>query len=130
MKLSGQTIVMVPWWDAEGMKQWLRLTFQGEADSRFIFRQIRVYIQKEFNKVVDKQWIKAHCPIINEALDYTGSSKIQSLSNDESFTGMINEWVERLEADEDENESDTLLQNGDTERPEQPLCAVPDGIEY
>jgi len=120
---------MVPWWDAEGMKQWLRLTFHGDADSRFIFRQIRVYIKTEFNKVVDKQWIKAHCPIINEALDSTGSSKLQRLSDDESFTVMVDEWIERLEADENEDESDTPLQEGDTDSPEQPLCAVPDRIE-
>jgi hypothetical protein len=126
MKLKGQTIVMVPWFDSDGMKQWLRLSFRGKMDERFMYRQVVAYIKREFNKTVDKKWIKATCPIINEFKDHSGKEKYQGLSDTTAFNSMVEDWIKRLESDEDEDKSDTILPQEDHGTPELPVQPVSD----
>lgn len=126
MKLRGQTIVMVPWFDSDGMKQWVRMTFRGEMDSRFMYKQIRLWIKKEFKKHVDKKWIKANCSIINEYLDENGKEKNQPLSDDAAFDQLVEDWIKRLESYEDEDESDTVLSKENTGDSEEPVRPVSD----
>lgn len=115
MILKGQTIVMVPWFDADGMKQWVRLSFKGEMDERFMYKQVRTYIKKEFNKTVDKRWIKACCPIMNEYIDSKGKERKKQVSNDDSFLQLVEEFIKEVESNEDENRADYLLQTGNSE---------------
>jgi len=126
MKLTGQTIVLVPWFDAEGMKQWVQMRFNGEMDSRFLYKQIAAYIKKEFGKRVDKVWIKASCPIINEHQDAKGREKRKQLSDDVSFTKMVEDFIKDMESNADEDSADYVLQGGNPEGTEFPVQAVPD----
>lgn len=114
MKLKGQTIVMLPWFDSDGMKQWVRLTFRGDMDERFMYKQVRLYIKKEFNKRVDKQWIKAHCPILNEYI-YKGKERTKQISNNDSFMQLVEEFIKEVESNEDEDRADYILQTGNPE---------------
>jgi len=126
MKLRGQTIVMIPWFQADGMKQWVRMSFRGEIDKRLLYRKIAEYIKQEFDKRIDKKWIDANCGIINEFLDDKGKPKFNSVSSGDGLNKVIEDWIERLEADEDEDEPNPVLPSGDNEGSELPLRSVPD----
>ena len=126
MKLTGQTIVLVPWFDAEGMKQWLRMSFNGEMDSRFLYKQIIAYIKKEFGKKVTKAWVKASCPIINERLDKKGNERRTQLSSDNAFMQIVEDFIKDMESNEDEDIADYILQGGNPEGTEFPVRPVPD----
>lgn len=125
MKLHGQTIILLPWWDAEGMKQWLRLTFNGTVDSRFMYRQIVAYIKKEFNKTVDKNWVKRNCPMLNEYRDSKGKDVRKQISDDTSFTQLLEEYIQRMESYEDEDEPDSVLPPENTGSSELPVSSMP-----
>lgn len=126
MKLRGQTIVMVPWFEADGMKQWVRMSFRGEIDKRLLYNKVIAYIKQEFGKTVSKGWVDAHCGIINEFLDEKGKTKFNSVSSGAGLNQIIEDWIERLQADEDESEPDSVLPGGDNESSELPLRSVPD----
>lgn len=125
MKLYGDTIVLVPWFDHEGMKQWYKLTFTGEMNRRFMYSQIAKFIKKEFNKSVSKAWIKASCPIINEYHKGT-KAKRQQLTSDGAFTQLVQDWIGEMESNEDEDRADYLLQTGNPEGAVGPVRPVPD----
>lgn len=126
MKLKGQTIVMLPWFDSDGMKQWVRLTFRGEMDARELYKHVRVYIRKEFNKKVDKQWIKANCPILNEYTDDKGKDRTKQVSDSDSFMQLVDEWIREVESNEDEDRADYLLQTGNPEGTVEQMRPLPD----
>lgn len=126
MKLYGDTIVLVPYFDHENMKQWYKLTFIGEMDRKFLYKQIGKFIAKEFNKSVSKAWIKASCPIINE-YQYGKKAKRQKLlSDDGSFTQLVEDWITGMESNEDEDRADYLLQTGNLEGATEQVRPVPD----
>ena len=126
MKLLGQTVVLIPYFDHVGMKQWLRLSFNGEMSHKFMYRRITAFIKSEFNKTVSKQWIKRSCPVLNDRRDErTGKLKRKQITDNDAFESMINDWIRRIE-DETEDKSDTILQAEDTRTPEEPVRPVPD----
>ena len=126
MKLTGQTIVLIPWFDSDGMKQWVRLSFDGEMTDDFMYRQVRLYIKKEFDKKIDKRWIKAMCPILNEHRDNKGKPKTKQITSDTAFTQMIEEFIKGVESNEDEDRADYILQTGNPEGTVQQVRPVQD----
>lgn len=125
MKLYGQTIVLIPYFDHEGMKQWYRLTFTGEMNRQFMYRQLIKFIKTEFNKSVSKAWIKQCCPIINEYEDGK-KNKRKQLTSDGAFTKLVDDWVGEMKSNEDEDRADYLLQTGNPEGTTGPVRSVPD----
>lgn len=126
MKLHGETIVLIPYFDHEKMKQWFKLSFVGEMDSRFLYKKLADFIKTEFGQSVSKSWIKKSCPILNEYKDGKKKGSRRQLSHDGSFTKFANEWCDRMESNEDEDRADFLLQTGNPEGPTGPLPTVPD----
>lgn len=124
MRYKGQTIVLVPWFDHEGMKQWTRLTFQGDMDRKFLFKKVVQWVQLNFDKKIDRAWVQKHCPIMNQ-YDKLVDLPEQALS---TFDEAVEAWIKRLEeySDEDENQPDTVLQSTDNGGAESPLPPVSD----
>jgi len=124
MKYRGYTIVMVPWFDNEGMKQWSRMTFRGQIDRKFLIKQVVKYIKSAFSKSVDKHWVNEHCIIMNE-FDKREELPEAAMS---TFEAAKEAWIKRLEeaADEDEDNTDPVLPQEDTGSATVPLRPLPD----
>ena len=120
MILRGRTLVLVPWFDSDGMKQWLRLQFTGSIDKRGLYKKCIRYIKDEFNKSVDKRWLKLHCLFMNEH-DPDSPTKISKTQ----LNNYIETWIKGLETDEDEDDSDSVLSEGDYETPAPQVLSVP-----
>lgn len=124
MKYRGYTIVMVPWFDSEGMKQWSRMTFRGELDSKFLLKKVVQFIKTEFSKSVDKHWVRLHCIIMNEFDKRAELPEAAQTTLQEATEA----WIKRLEEykDEDEDQPDTVLPHEDTGSAGEPLPTVSD----
>lgn len=113
MKLYGETKVMVPWFDSDGMKQWQMLTFRADEghgiDKRWLLRQIEAHIKKAFGKKMSHTWIKKNCPVINS------EEALPGVSHDSAYEKYMDDfvarWVDRMQQEgedaEDEDERDT-----------------------
>ena len=124
MRYRGHTIVMVPWFDSEGMKQWTRLTFHGELDKKFLLKKVVQYIKSEFGKSVDKHWVRIHCIMMNQY-----DKRVELLEAAQiTFEQATEAWIKRLEeaADEDEDQPDSVLPSEDNGVAAAPLPLVPD----
>lgn len=119
MKYNGNTTVLVPWFDAEGMKQWSRLTFRGTMDRKFLFKKIVHWVMAEFNKKVDRLWVQQQCVILNEFDKMIDLPEAAQGTFDEA----VEAWIKRMETEADENEDqpDTILSGEDNTVSEQPL---------
>ena len=124
MKYRGHTIVMVPWFDYEGMKQWVRMTFRGELDSKFLLKQVVKFIKTEFQKSVDKHWVRVHCIIMNQ---YDKLAELPEVAQT-TLKEATEAWIKRLEEypDEDEDSTDTVLPSEDNGVPEAQVSPVQD----
>ena len=124
MRYRGHTIVMVPWFDSEGMKQWTRLTFHGELDKKFLLKKVVQYIKSEFGKSVDKHWVRIHCIMMNQ---YDKRVELPEAAQT-TFEQATEAWIKRLEeaADEDEDQPDSVLPSEDNGVAAAPLPLVPD----
>ena len=119
MKYNGQTIVMVPWYDHEGMKQWSRMTFRGTLDKKFLLKKVVAFVAQEFKKSVDKHWVREHCIIMNEY----DKREVLPEAAQSTFEEAKEAWIKRLEEapDEDEDEPDSILPSEDNGVAESPL---------
>lgn len=103
MKYHGVTRVIVPWFDTEGMKQRTLLKLEGTIDKRTLFRGIREFCRKNFNKKVSDGWIIKNCPIINQ-----NKSALTMISDPKAigrqFPKYIEDWIARLEAYDEETD--------------------------
>lgn len=107
MKLYGETKVMVPWFDAEGMKQWQILTFRAQPgsslDKRALLKHVERHIKNAFGKVVSHSWIKKNCPIVNS------EDQALAISHDSAYADMIEAFIDRVsfkEGDVDPSEAE------------------------
>lgn len=124
MRYRGQTIVMVPWFDADGMKQWVRMTFNGELDSKFLLKKVVQFIKTEFQKSVDKHWVRVHCIIMNQ---YDKLAELPEAAKT-TFEEAKEAWIKRLEeyTDEDEDSTDSVLPSEDNGVTKESLPTVQD----
>lgn len=122
MRYIGQTMVMVPWFDHEGMKQWSRLTFVGNMDRKFLYKKVVQWVKLNFGNKVDRAWVQQWCIIMNE------HDKLARLPEEAqgTFEEAVEAWIKRLEEypDEDEDQPDTVLSSEDNGAAEPSLPPV------
>lgn len=95
MKLLGNTVVLAPWFDTDGNKNWFNFKFSGAVDRRRVFREIRKHIKNALSVSVSKKWIMENCLILN-------NPDVRQPSQSE-----IEAFIQRMELHEDEDGAHT-----------------------
>lgn len=98
MKYKGRTKILIPYMDGN-VRNWLCMELIGDVDHRRVRREVRKFAYEAFRKRVPKAWIM-HVPII---VPQGGGDWADRLSLEE-FT---EKFIQRIQYDETENESDT-----------------------
>ena len=74
--------VLIPWYD-DGMKQWMRMQFNGIVDYRRLRREVRKQCKKAFNKTVNRDFISFDCqylkPTEKELINSLGADNLISI---------------------------------------------------
>lgn len=131
MKLQGETVVLIPWIDAEGNHNYQQMRFKGELSYAMLYTQIKRYIKKEFGTSVSKRWIRARCPLVNSKIKSPWDKEhwtAKDFKFDKKQKAMIDVLVrETAEAfpDEIKEIADTEVTKGLTQETEQPVSSLP-----
>lgn len=117
--------IMIPYFDADGMKQWVKIHVASVIDRRKVWRGVRKYVKDNFKKKVSNDWVKAHCIIAGE--EYTNPKRQCAEARAELRTRMdelyLQLWEAEQNADQNRAYSSTKVEDtgssGDAVRPVQ-----------
>lgn len=115
MRYVGTTKVAIPYTGYNGGQEVAVLRFVGDVDRRRIYREIRKFVKHNFGIQVTKEWIQK-VPVIIPEPQLT-AEEIQQVTED---------FIRRIEYNEDQDEGHSESQGSTPEGSEQPLCSVPD----
>jgi len=122
-KLLGQTKVMIPWEDHDGVRHWQAMSFNGDVYATKVYAEIRKYVKEAFGVDVDNDWLY-NVPRIANLHD----TEMVALAD--NMDKAIEEFIQRMELkDEAKDQPDTNSEGDSTGTPEEPLCTVPDQPE-
>lgn len=122
MKLHNPMII-VPWFDSDGMKQRSHMVFKGTVDRRRLHREVRRFINTNFGSTPAgyiKSLVLANCRAFQKLSD---ARAVTSTVTD----ALVEEWIKRIKDDTDENESDSTGQGSVPEEATVHLPIVSEG---
>ena len=121
-------VIIIPWFDSEGMKQRTHLCFNGEVDHRRVVRELRRWAKMKFNANMSSEWAKAVLKANVTAFRTVIKPAMAIADRKVGLNQRIEDWIQRIQDDpEDENESDTGSQGDLPETSEVGMPAMPEG---
>ena len=106
--------IQVPYFDAQGAKQWVVINVGSSIDHRRLLRGVRRFVQDNFNKRVSNDWVKMHCIITVPTIQLKNTVNIVTESKDEQRKRMDDIYM-MFAKDEDENQDGTYPEVEDTD---------------
>ena len=117
MKLPDSYTVLVPWFDTEGNKHWMKLNFKGGVDHRRVRREIRKLIKKTFGRSVTNEWIAKSCLHERASID----AHLPTVNIDDFIEG----FIQRMRHEENEDGAHSDSEGTPAREAEVPLCSLP-----
>lgn len=121
-------VVIIPWFDNEGMKQRSHLMFKGTVDKRRMRRELFRFMRVNFNckphslfvnGTLDAN-IRAFCTVMNPAM--------RIASRKTGLDQAIEEWLQRIQDEPDESEGCTESKEVLPGSPEEPMPVMQEGL--
>lgn len=129
MKLT-DPVIIVPWFDSEGMKQRTHLCFKGLVDVRRVQRELRRWAKLNFKTVMSTKWAKAIIKANKVAFTQVMQPAVVIADKKTQLNQRIEDWIKRIQDDtEDEGEPDTNSEGSIPESPEVLMPVVSTGPE-
>jgi len=97
MRYSGHTKVLIPWYDTEGMKNWMLLSFIGDVDRRRVLAEIRKTVKKQLGRSISKKWIKENVMIVPNSADTVQTDEMSAAE----LRAKTEAFIQRMESDAD-----------------------------
>ena len=115
-------LILLPWFDTDGNKQWSTLKFIGWVERRKLRRCIRKFINNTFNKTVSKTYLDE---IITASL---ASGSTAQYTRKRATDAEVEAWLERIQCDDDtpDSEGDAYIQNEPAGEARLEVSAMPD----
>ena len=129
MKIT-DPVIIIPWFDSEGMKQRTHLCFTGHVDHRRIVRELRRWAKMNFNANMSSEWAKAVLKANVTAFTTVIKPAMAIADRKVGLNQRIEDWIQRIQDDpEDEVESNTSSQGDLPETTKVGVSAVSEGSE-
>ena len=121
-------VIMIPWFDTEGMKQRAFLCFKGDVDRRRVYREVRRWAKLNFNKTMPSAEIKQIVAINARTFTNVINPAQRAANRAVGLDALVDEWIKRIQDDtEDEGQPDTGCQADLFEGTELDMPAMPQG---
>lgn len=119
-KLHGQTKILIPWFDAEGNRQYYMITLNGSVYASKMYSGIKEFVKVNFNADVNKDWLY-HVPLIVNEHDP------EVTISEEERDDIVEAFIARMELkDEAQDSPDTTSQDEAAGEAAVPVCPVQD----
>lgn len=95
--------ILIPYFDSDGMKQWVKIYVASVIDRRKVYRGVRKYVKDNFKKKVSNDWVKAHCIIEGDTYinPLRQSTEARAKLRSEMDTLYLQLWEAEQNADKD-----------------------------
>ena len=117
-------VILVPWFDTDGMKQRSYLKFTGECDMRLLVKAVQGFITENFGSV-SRDYVRALIKANLRVLKKSSAHKEQVLASDE----LIENWIQGLQDAEDQDEGHPGTEGGSASPAEVRVPDVRSGSE-
>lgn len=121
-KLTGQTKIMIPYIDSEGMRQFQMITLNGKVYASKMYAGIKKFVLDNYGVKVDKDWL-THVPLI------VNSNDPEVQITEEEKQRIVDSFIERMELKDDDEIEDGADSGSESEaavEAGEPLCTVSD----
>ena len=115
MRYEETTIVLVPWFDTDGNKNWFNFKFKGSVDRRRIYREVIRHVKRALNRQVSKRFLRENVRIIPQDVPQTEKETLDA----------IEAFIQRMEYNEDEDQPDCSGAGSTLEETGRTMCALP-----
>lgn len=116
MRYNGNTKVLVPYMNTEGTREWMLMNLNGDVDKRRIYRMVRKIVKETFGRSVTKTWLRTSVLIAAPGTVHVPTP--------EQTNAMVEAFIQRMQQDETEGQSDTTGQEGIAKEAGGSLCSL------